>query len=111
MAKKVVKAKSKPKAKPVAKKKPAAKKTGKKAGLTQLTYNLSPELQAIIGSKTSTRPQIVKKLWVYIKARKLQDAKNKRLIVPDAKLAEVFGSKKPVDMMKMSGLLNKHIKK
>jgi chromatin remodeling complex protein RSC6 len=33
------------------------------------------------------------------------------MIVPDAKLAEVFGSKRPVDMLKMAGLINKHIKK
>ena len=96
------------------KKKAAPRKktaTKKKSGLSQMTYSLSSELQAVVGAKSLTRPQIVKKLWVYIKAHKLQDAKNRRLIVPDAKLAEVFGSKKPVDMLKMAGLLNKHIKK
>ena len=90
-------------------KKAASKRKG--GGLTTMTYSLSPELQAVVGSKTLTRPQIVKKLWAYIKSHKCQDAKNRRMIVPDGKLAEVFGSKKPVDMLKMSGLLNKHIKK
>ena len=103
----------------MAKKKAAAKKrapakkksSGKRgAGLMQMTYNLSPELAEIVGAKKSTRPQVVKKLWVYIKARKLQDAKNRRMINPDAKLAEVLG-KKSVDMLKMAGLLSKHIKK
>lgn len=93
-----------------AKKKTGAKKKGG-GGLTQMTYSLSPELQAVVGSKSLTRPQIVKKLWAYIKAHKCQDPKNRRLICPDSKLAEVFGSKKPVDMLKMAGLLNKHIKK
>ncbi len=100
--------------KKTSKKKAAPKKktaTKRKSGLSQMTYSLSPELQAVVSAKSLTRPQIVKKLWVYIKAHKLQDAKNRRLIVPDAKLAEVFGSKKPVDMLKMAGLLNKHIKK
>src|ERR1700722_15490612 len=96
------------------KKKAKAKKrsTGAKrtSGLTKTTYSLSPELQAVVGAKSLTRPQVVKKLWAYIKAHKCQDTKNRRLIVPDAKLAEVFGSKKPVDMLKMAGLLNKHIK-
>jgi upstream activation factor subunit UAF30 len=87
------------------------KKTGakKKSGLSQQTYTLSPELQAIVGSKSLTRPQIVKKLWAYIKANKCQDTKNRRLIVPDKKLSEVIG-KKPVDMLKLAGLISKHIK-
>jgi chromatin remodeling complex protein RSC6 len=92
-------------------KKAAKKKTGaRKSGLTQQTYSLSSELQAIVGSSKLTRPQIVKKLWAYIKAHKCQDTKNKRMICPDKKLSEVIG-KKPVDMLKLAGHLNKHIKK
>lgn len=84
-------------------------KTKRKSGLTQTMYNLSPELQSVVGAKKLTRPQVVKKLWVYIKHKKLQDSKNRRLICPDAKLATVIG-KKPVDMLKLAGLLSKHIK-
>lgn len=91
----------------MAKKKKA--KTRKKSGLTQTTYNLSEELSAVVGSKKLTRPQIVKQLWVYIKRHKLQDAKKRRIINPDKKLSEVIG-KKPVDMLKLAGHLNKHIK-
>ena len=100
--------KKKTTAKRVVKKKKTTSK--RKSGLSQLTYSLSPELQAIVGAKKLTRPQIVKNLWVYIKAKKCQDTKNRRLIVPDQKLAEVIG-KKPVDMLKLAGLLNKHILK
>ena len=100
---------AKKKAARATKAKPKKTKANKKSGLSQLTYSLSPELQAIVGSTKLTRPQIVKKLWVYIKAKKCQDTKNRRLIVPDKKLAEVIG-KKPVDMLKLAGLLNKHIK-
>ena len=104
--------------KTTAKKRPAKKRTVKKkaagkarkSGLSQMTYSISPELQAIIGSGKTTRPQIVKKLWVYIKAHKLQDAKNRRMINPDSKLSEVIG-KKPVDMLKLATHLNKHILK
>ena len=95
------------KKKTVVKKKAAGKK---KSGLTQMLYTLSPELADIVGTKKSTRPQVVKKLWVYIKAHKCQDTKNRRLINPDKKLSEVLG-KKPVDMLKMAGLLSKHILK
>jgi chromatin remodeling complex protein RSC6 len=84
--------------------------TKRKSGLSQMTYSLSSELEAVVGAKKLTRPQIVKKLWVYIKGHKCQDTKNRRMIVPDKKLSEVIG-KKPVDMLKLAGLLNKHIKK
>ena len=100
--------KTKTKAKIVKKKKTSGKK--RTTALAQLNYTLSPELAEIVGGKKMTRPQIVKKLWVYIKAKKCQDAKNRRLIVPDKKLSEVIGSK-PVDMLKLACLLNKHIKK
>src|SRR6185295_2153796 len=70
-----------------------AKKSGKKSGLAQLYYGVSTELAEVIGTKKATRPEVVKKLWVYIKAKKLQDAKNKRLICPDKKLSEVLGSR------------------
>jgi chromatin remodeling complex protein RSC6 len=90
------------------KKKKAAGK--KKSGLTTQTYSLSADLQEIVGSKSLTRPQVVKKLWAYIKAHKCQDPKNRRMIRPDNKLAKVIGNK-PVDMLKLAGHLNKHIKK
>jgi chromatin remodeling complex protein RSC6 len=103
--KKTVKKKTAPRKKKAA----AGKKRG--GGLTQMSYSLSPELQAVVGVRSATRPQVVKKLWAYIKTNKCQDTTNRRMIVPNEKLAAVFGSKRPVDMLKMSGLLNKHIKK
>lgn len=85
-------------------------KSKRKSPLSQITYSLSAELASIVGTKRSTRPQVVKKLWAYIKAHKCQDSKNRRMINPDKKLSEVIG-KRPVDMMKLAGLLSKHIKK
>jgi upstream activation factor subunit UAF30 len=99
-------AKKKKKAKAKKRKSTGAKRS---SGLTKTTYSLSPELQAVVGAKSLTRPQVVKKLWAYIKSHKCQDTKNRRLIVPDKKLSEVLG-KKPVDMLKIAGLLSKHIK-
>ena len=72
--------------------------------------NVSSELAEVVGKGPMPRSEVVKKLWVYIKAHKCQDTKNRRLIVPDAKLAEVIG-KKPVDMLKLAGCLSKHLKK
>ena len=74
-----------------------------------MTYSLSPELQAIVGSKKLSRPLVVKKLWNYIKSHRCQDTRNRRMIVPDNKLSEVIGNR-PVDMLKLAGLLSKHLK-
>ncbi len=94
-----------------ARKAPRKKSSGKRGGgLTQITYSLSDDLAEIVGSKKSTRPQVVKKVWVYIKAKKLQDTKNRRMINPDAKLGKVLGNRS-IDMLKMAGALSKHIKK
>ena len=91
-------------------KKTARKKTKRKSGLSQLNYHLSAELAEIVGAKQATRPQVVKKLWVYIKAKKLQDHKNRRMINPDKKLGEVLGTRS-IDMLKMAGAISKHLKK
>lgn len=75
------------------------------------TYPITPELAAVVGVTEISRTEMTKKVWDYIKAHQLQDANNKRLIVPDEALAKVFGTKEPVDMFKMAGLLNPHLKK
>ncbi len=92
-------------------KKSSSKTKKKKASSSTKSQgkSLSPELAAVVGSDSLSRPEVVKKMWEYIKEHKCQDPKNKRLIRPDALLTKVFGSKEPVDMMKLSGLLNKHI--
>lgn len=93
--------------KAASKAKPAAAKTPRKQPVVTVTADLA----AVVGNEGLSRPEITKKLWDYIKAHQLQDSNNKRLIVPDATLAKIFGSKEPVDMMKLAGLLNKHINK
>ena len=100
--------KSAPKAvKSAAKKAPAKKRTPNAAFMKPLT--LSPALAAVVGDKPLPRTEIVSKLWVYIKAKGLQDKVNKRMINADAKLKEVFG-KMQVSMFEMAGLIGKHLK-
>ncbi len=70
--------------------------------------NLSKDLEAIVGKGPMPRTQVVKKVWDYIKKHKRQDAVNKRLILPDEKLAKVIG-KKTLDMFQMTKALSKHI--
>lgn len=89
-----------------------AKPKGKKgaAGGRQRAYALSEELQAVVGSGEMSRPEITKAIWAYIKKHDLQDPKNKRKIIPDAKLAKVFGSKAPLDMFQLASVIGKHLK-
>ena len=86
---------------------PAKKRTPNAAFMKALT--LSPELSAVVGDKPLPRTEIVRKLWVYIKEKNLQDKLNKRMINADAKLRAVFG-KDQVSMFEMAGLINKHAK-
>jgi len=92
-----------------AKAKKAKKTTRKKSAVTTLPKKLSPELAEIVGSKELPRGDVLKKVWEYIKAQNLQDPKDKRNINPDEKLGKVFGTTDQVHMMKVMGLLQKHM--
>lgn len=98
--------KKKASAKKVSKKKTSAKKAKKPSNQPKKT--LSKDLAAICGIDALSRPEVIKKMWEYIKAHNLQDSKNKRTIVPDTKLAKVIGND-PIDMMKLSGLIGNHL--
>ena len=80
-----------------------ARKTTPGAGLTP-----SDALAAVIGTEQVARPQVIKKLWDYIKAENLQDPANKRAINADAKLLPVFG-KPQVTMFELAGIVGKHL--
>ena len=107
----------KPAAKKTTARKPAVKKTAKPKTKRKVSANsafmkplsLSSELQAIVGKGPMPRTEVVKKLWAYIKRNKLQDAKNKRNINADDKLAPIF-RKKTVSMFEMTKLISKHVK-
>ena len=71
---------------------------------------ISEDLKAVVGPGPMPRTEIIKKLWVYIKKHKCQDTKNKRNIIPDEKLAKVFGTKGAVDMFQMTKKVSKHIR-
>ena len=70
---------------------------------------LTPELTEVVGKGPMPRTEVTKKLWVYIKKHKLQDAENRRNINPDEKLAKVFGKKTSINMFEMTKLVNKHL--
>lgn len=71
--------------------------------------NLSPELEEVVGKGPMPRSEVVKKLWVYIKGKGLQDPDNKRNINADENLKKVFGGKSSVNMFEMTKLVSKHL--
>jgi DNA topoisomerase-3 len=95
------------KAAPAAKKAPATKKAAapRKTGPG---LKPSPELAAVVGSEPLARTEVIKKIWDYIKAQGLQDAKDKRAINADAKLRAIFG-KPQVTMFELAGIVGKHL--
>jgi upstream activation factor subunit UAF30 len=70
---------------------------------------ISSDLAAVVGNGPMPRSEVVKKLWVYIKGKNLQDPKNKRNIVADENLKKVFGGKAVVNMFEMTKLVSKHL--
>jgi upstream activation factor subunit UAF30 len=91
-------------------KKPAKKKSARKpnpAFMKPLTP--SAALAAVVGSNALPRTEVVKKMWVYIKAKGLQDKANRRMINADDKLKPIFGGKSQVSMFDMAKHLAKHL--
>jgi DNA topoisomerase-3 len=86
---------------------PAVKKPRTAAGGTG-GKTPSAQLAAVIGNTPVLRTEAVKKMWDYIKANGLQDAKDKRSINADAKLLPVFG-KAQITMFELAGVLGKHL--
>jgi chromatin remodeling complex protein RSC6 len=96
------------------KKKKAAKKKKRKKRKPNKAF-MAPvqpdaKLAKVVGSKPLPRTQLTKKLWQYIKRRKLQDKKNRRMINADENLKPVFNGKRQVSMFEMTKLVNKHVK-
>ncbi|MCC6346580.1 MAG: SWIB/MDM2 domain-containing protein [Nitrospirales bacterium] len=71
--------------------------------------SISPALAKVVGDKPLPRPEVVKKLWEYIKKNNLQDKENKRNINADENLKEVFGGKNTVSMFEMTKLVSRHL--
>lgn len=69
----------------------------------------SKELAAVVGSDPIPRPEVVKKLWEYIKKNDLQNPENRREIRSDDKLRAVFGKEK-VTMFEMNKYVAQHLK-
>ncbi len=87
------------------------KKAGKRKPSAAFMKPMKPstQLAEIVGDKPLPRTEVTKKVWAHIKRHKLQNPKNKREILADAKLQPIFGAKK-LNMFEMTKAVNKHLK-
>ena len=80
----------------------------KKPNALQQTLTPSAELGGVIGTGPVTRGEAVSKIWDYIKAHKLQNAKDRRQIDADEKLKKLF-KKDKISMFEMSKILAQNL--
>lgn len=66
-------------------------------------------LGAIVGRRARTRPELLRRMWQYIKSRRLQDPDDGRVIRPDPTLRRVLGDQRRVSMFDLGRLLNAHV--
>lgn len=71
-------------------------------------FSASPELAAVIGKGSYTRPEALRRIWTYIKRHDLQSHHNRRIVNCDVRLAGVFGEG-CVSMFALSVRLKKHL--
>lgn len=72
---------------------------------------LTPQgpLADVIGSDPRPRTAATADIWTYIKSKGLQDPKDKRRIVADAKLKALFDGADSVTMFELTKYVSKHL--
>ncbi|KAK1316794.1 hypothetical protein QJS10_CPA05g01260 [Acorus calamus] len=95
---------------PCAALKPAAAGKREPRGITK-PRPVSLAMEDFLGVSEIPRTQALKQIWAYIKEHNLQDPDNKKVIVCDEKLKNIFGGKERVGFLGISGLLNPHFMK
>ncbi|OAY84048.1 Protein TRI1 [Ananas comosus] len=89
---------------------PAAEGKRPPRGITK-PRPVSPAMQALVGVPEIPRTQALKLIWAYIKQNNLQDPEDKKIIVCDEKLKNIFGGRERVGFLEIAGLLNPHFGK
>ncbi|CAI6341593.1 unnamed protein product [Periconia digitata] len=86
----------------------AEKKSPSRKGGFHKPMALSEPLSELLGETQLSRPQTVKKIWEYVKARDLQDPNDKRQIRCDDAMRAVFKTDR-VHMFTMNKILNQNL--
>merc|ERR1712203_877832 len=97
------------------KKEEKAKKGGKEAEKDrkeplQYVYKLKEPLSIICKAKKMTRYEVLRKIWTYIRVKKLQDPKDKRSIICDDNLRKMT-KMKVIDTKAVTGFLKPFMEK
>ncbi|AQZ17952.1 TRI1 (YMR233W) and UAF30 (YOR295W) [Zygosaccharomyces parabailii] len=82
--------------------------SGNSGGFNRTKVMLAEPLSEFLGETESTRTQVVKSVWDYIKRNNLQNPEDKREILCDEKMKPIFGDK--VTMFSMNKTLSKFIR-
>lgn len=69
----------------------------------------SSELAKLVGEKSLPRTEVIKKIWVYIKEKNLQNPENKKNILLDEVMKPVFGGKDEITMFEIAKYISKHL--
>ncbi|KAG6588703.1 TRI1 [Cucurbita argyrosperma subsp. argyrosperma] len=72
---------------------------------------ISPEMQALVGVPEISRTQALKVIWAHIKEHNLQKPSDKKVIICDEKLKNIFGGKDEVGFLEIAGLISPHFLK
>ena len=75
--------------------------------MSKVIVGLSKPLQNVVGVEQSTRTEIIKLLWNYIRKHNLQNPTNGREVICDDRMKAVFGDK--MTIFTMNRLLGPHI--
>lgn len=87
----------------------SAPKKKRKSGFSSKPAVLSESLAGLLGDSLLARTEVVKRLHAYIKEHSLQSPKDKRKIIFDQRLQEVFKCK-GTDYFKFNRLISQHVK-
>lgn len=85
-----------------------AKKSNSGGGGFGAPVQLSAGLAALLGHDVLPRTEVTKKIWEYIKERDLQNPENRKEIICDVKLEELFGVKS-IDMFKLTSKVSENL--
>lgn len=91
----------------VSKKRKKREGSGNSGGFNRTKVLLAEPLSEFLGETESTRTQVVKSVWDYIKRNNLQNPEDKREILCDDKMKPIFGDK--VTMFSMNKAMSKFI--
>ncbi|XP_062102113.1 upstream activation factor subunit spp27-like [Humulus lupulus] len=80
----------------------------KRGGGFSKICGLSPQLQKFMGVSEMARTEVVKQMWTYIRDKNLQDPNDRRNIICDEPLRDLFGVDS-INMFQMNKALSKHI--